>query len=58
MAYYIMNRWLQYFAYRINIGVVTFILAGGAALAIALLTVSMQSIRAALANPIEAIRYE
>jgi putative ABC transport system permease protein len=58
MAYFIMNRWLQDFAYHINIGAETFILAGGAALAIALLTVSLQSIKAALANPVESLRYE
>jgi putative ABC transport system permease protein len=58
LAYYTMNRWLQDFAYRVDISVVTFILAGGAALAIALLTVSLQSIKAALANPAESLRYE
>ncbi len=58
LAYYIMNRWLQDFAYRIDIGVMTFILAGSVALVIALLTVSFQSLKAALANPVEALRYE
>ncbi|MGH7598155.1 MAG: FtsX-like permease family protein [bacterium] len=58
IAYYAMNRWLQDFAYRIEIGWWTFALAGGAALLIALLTVSAQAIRAALANPVEALRYE
>ena len=58
LAYIIMNRWLQDFAYRIDIGMLTFVLAGSVALVIALLTVSFQSIRAALANPADALRYE
>ncbi len=57
-AWFIMNRWLQDFAYRINIGWWVFALAGGAALFIALATVSMQALKAALANPVEALRYE
>lgn len=58
VAYFAMNRWLQDFAYRVNIGWWVFALAGGAALLIALLTVSLQAIKAALANPVEALRYE
>jgi len=58
LAYYAMNQWLQEFAYRINIGWWIFTLAGGMALLIALLTVSTQAIKAALANPVEALRYE
>jgi len=58
VAYYVMNKWLQYFAYRINVGVWIFILAGALALIIALLTVSYQAIKSALANPVEALRYE
>jgi putative ABC transport system permease protein len=58
VAYYAMNRWLQNFAYRINIGLVSFVLAGVLAFTIALITVSFQSIRAALANPVESLRYE
>ncbi len=58
VAYFAMNKWLQDFAYRIELGWWTFALAGGAALLIALLTVSTQAIRAALANPAEALRYE
>ncbi len=58
IAYFAMNKWLQDFAYRINIGRWVFALAGGIALIIALLTVSTQAIKAALANPIEALRYE
>lgn len=58
IAYYFMHRWLQNFAYRINIGWWIFFLAGAIALVIALLTVSYKAIHAALANPVEALRYE
>jgi putative ABC transport system permease protein len=58
VAYYAMYRWLQNFAYRTNIGISTFILSATLALFIALVTVSYQSIKTALANPIEALRYE
>ncbi|MCD6335189.1 MAG: ABC transporter permease, partial [Candidatus Latescibacteria bacterium] len=58
VAYWAMNRWLQDFAYRIPIGVGTFLLAGVIALVIALLTVSFQAIKAATANPVKALRYE
>jgi putative ABC transport system permease protein len=58
MAWYAMNRWLQNFAYRIEIGWWIFALAGLGALAVALLTVSTQAIKAALANPVESLRYE
>lgn len=58
LAWFAMNRWLQNFAYRIEIGWWMFALAGGLALLIALLTVSTQAIRAALANPVESLRYE
>jgi len=58
VAYYAMNQWLQDFAYRIEIGWWIFALAGGLALIIALLTVSSQALKAALANPVEALRYE
>ncbi len=58
IAYYAMNQWLQSFAYRINLSISTFILSGLIALFIALLTVSYQAIKAARANPVEALRYE
>jgi len=58
VAYFAMNKWLQNFAYRINIDWWIFALTGGLALLIALLTVSAQAIKAALANPVEALRYE
>jgi putative ABC transport system permease protein len=58
IAYFAMKAWLQNFAYRITISWWTFILAGMLALVIALITISFQSIRAALANPVESLRYE
>lgn len=58
LAWYTMSEWLENFAYRVDLGWTTFALAGLAALAIAWLTVSYQAIRAALANPVEALRYE
>lgn len=57
-AYLIMSRWLQNFAYRSGIGLGTFILAGGAALAIAFLTVAYQAVKASIADPISALKYE
>ncbi len=58
VAWYAMNRWLQNFAYRIDIGWWIFALAGGLALLIAFATVSTQAIKAALTNPVESLRYE
>ncbi len=58
IAWYIMNLWLEDFAYRIHIEVQVFLLAGLAAGMIALATVSWQSIRAAIANPVESLREE
>jgi putative ABC transport system permease protein len=58
IAYYAMSRWLQNFAYRTNIGLLIFIVAAALALVIALITVSYHALKAAYANPIEALRYE
>jgi len=58
LAWYFMNHWLQDFAYRISINAWVFILAGGAAVLIAFITVSFQSVKAALANPVESLRSE
>jgi len=58
LAYFASKTWLQNFAYRVDVGWWVFILAGGLALLIALLTVCTQAIKAALANPVEALRYE
>jgi len=58
IAYFAMHRWLQNFAYRISIGVWMFVQAAFLALAIALITVSYQAVRAALVNPANSLRYE
>ncbi len=58
LAWYIMSEWLQNFAYRIEISWWVFALAGGLAVTIALLTVSFQAIKAALANPVKSLRSE
>ena len=58
VAYLAMNRWLEDFAYRVDISWSIFLLGGLAALGIALLTVSYQSVKAALTNPVETLRYE
>jgi len=57
-AYYAMSRWLQNFAYRINIGLIPFILSAVLAFFVALVTIFFHSLKAALANPVEALRYE
>jgi len=58
VAWWLMNKWLQDFEYRIQIGWWVFIVAGVAAILIALLTISFQSIKAALANPVKSLRTE
>ena len=58
VTYLLMNRWLQDFAYRVDVGIALFIVAGFAALTIALATVSVQALRAALVNPVNSLRYE
>jgi len=58
LSWYFMYKWLQEFAYRIPIGWWVFILAGFIALAIALLTVSFQAIKAAVTNPVNSLRTE
>jgi putative ABC transport system permease protein len=58
IAWWAANKWLQDFAYRINIGWWIFALAGVIALLIAMLTVSFQAVKAAIANPVKALRTE
>ena len=53
-----MHTWLRDFAYRVNISGWTFIAAAFSALAVALLTISFQAIKAALSNPVDALRTE
>jgi ABC-type antimicrobial peptide transport system permease subunit len=58
IAYWAMSKWLQDFAYRVEISWWIFVLAGVIAVSIALFTVSYQSIKAALANPVKSLRTE
>jgi putative ABC transport system permease protein len=58
LSYFLMQQWLSDFAYRITIGASAFVLAGVAALAVAWLTVSFQSLRAARTNPARSLRNE
>ena len=58
IAWYAMNRWLQSFAYRIEINLGSVLLAGGLTLLVAILTVSWQSIKSALMNPVNSLKDE
>ena len=58
LAYLVVSRWLDGFAYRVDLGPGVFVAAGLAALAIALAAVSAQALRAASADPVESLRYE
>ena len=58
VAYFAANRWLDSFAYRVEMSWGIFLVAGLTALGVALLAVSYQSVRAALADPVKALRYE
>ena len=58
VAWYFMNKWLQDFAYRINISWWIFLLAGMLTILLALITVSFQTIKAAIANPVKSLRTE
>jgi len=58
VAYFGASKWLQSYAYRINVGILPFVSAALLTFLIALFTVSYQSIRSARANPADALRYE
>jgi putative ABC transport system permease protein len=58
VAYFFIHRWLQNFAYRINIVPWIFVLSAVIALVIAMLTISFQAYKAALADPVDSLRYE
>jgi putative ABC transport system permease protein len=58
LAYFFMEKWLQDFAYRIDIQWSVFALAGIVSVVVAFLTVSFQSVKAALANPVKSLRSE
>ena len=58
IAYYVMNEWLMNFAYKIDIGIVSFFIGGITALVISWLTVGYQSFKAAISNPVKSLRSE
>ncbi len=58
LSWWAMTKWLQSFAYRIELNLEVFLWAAIISLTIALLTVSFQSIRAAIANPVDSLRGE
>jgi len=58
LSYWVMNSWLQDFAYREELGLGVFLISGIIALVIAIVTVSFQVIKAATSNPVESLRYE
>ncbi len=58
VAWYFMDEWLNTFAYRIGLNVWLYVLAAFAAIAIALITVGTQTLRAAMSNPVDTLRYE
>lgn len=58
IAYFVMKKWLQDFAYKVSFSVWIFLLAGLSTLLIALLTVSFQAIKAAFSDPADSLRYE
>jgi putative ABC transport system permease protein len=58
ISYFVMSKWLQDFAYKVSIGPLVFVFSAGLALTVAVLTVSYHSIKAALANPVDSLRYE
>jgi putative ABC transport system permease protein len=58
LAWWAMSRWLQGFAYRIDIGPVVFLVAGSSVIGITFITIGFQAIRAALVNPVKSLRSE
>jgi putative ABC transport system permease protein len=58
VAWWVMNSWLHDFPYRILISWVVFLIAGIAALVIALVAIGLQAIKAAIANPVKSLRTE
>jgi putative ABC transport system permease protein len=58
VSYYLMHKWLQNYAYRIDLGWLPFIISAGFSFLIALITVSIQVLKAAMTNPVDALKYE
>ena len=58
IGYFVINKWLQNFAFQVNFSILFFIVSALMALGIALITVSYQTIKAALSNPVDSLKYE
>jgi putative ABC transport system permease protein len=58
VGYYLMNRWLEGFAYKTSLDVIAFLVAGAVSLVIAFVTVSVEAFKAAAANPVKSLRSE
>ena len=58
VSYFLVNKWLMNFPYKIEVGIDVFLLASGLTLLISLITIGYTVIRSATGNPIESIRYE
>jgi len=58
IAWYVMDKWLQSFAYKTVFEIWTFVIAGASALAVALITISFRTFKAAIQNPVNALKYE
>jgi ABC-type antimicrobial peptide transport system permease subunit len=58
IAWYFMHQWLQDYAYRIDVSWMIFLVSGIIAIVIALMTISFQAIKAAMANPVKSLRSE
>jgi len=58
LSWWALNNWLQGFAYRVHIGLVIYLIAGFTIILITLFTISFQSIKAAIANPVKSLRSE
>jgi putative ABC transport system permease protein len=57
-AFFLMKKWLQHFAYRTEMGICLFVMSGVLSILIALFSVSYQSVRAALVDPVKSLKYE
>ena len=58
VAFLLLNQWSQNYAYHTNLSLGIFVASSAIALVVALITISQQSIRASLANPVDSLRYE
>jgi putative ABC transport system permease protein len=58
LAWWLMHQWLQSFAYRVDVGSEVFLITGTCVVLITLLTISIQALKAAMANPVNCLRSE